>query len=343
MENSGERYSRQALFSHIGEAGQERLRSARVLVIGCGGLGAVSCELLARAGVGFLRIVDRDVVEISNLQRQSLFDEDDVRERAPKAVAAARHIAAINSEVNVESLVVDMGPGNIAGLLNGIDVVVDGLDNFEGRYLINDACVKHGVPWAYGGCVGSYGVTAFIAPGKTPCLRCLFSEPPQMGAAPTCDTAGVLSTVLHVVSSIQVTNVFQWIVTGEAPARNPLISVDVWDACYDRLFVDYKPEAVNCPCCFRREFEFLDSHGAQTTLLCGRNSVQVCPAGECAPDFSEIAARLSSIGTASAGEYVLFFDMPPYEMTLFCDGRAIVKGTTDAMLARSLVSRYFGV
>jgi adenylyltransferase/sulfurtransferase len=338
-----DRYSRQILFEPIGIEGQKRIREAKALVLGCGGLGAASAEMLARAGIGFLRIVDRDVVEISNLQRQSLFSESDASGRVPKSKAAARRIAEINSGARVEAIVADAGPHNILDFLDGVDFAVDGLDNFEGRYLLNDACVKLGVPWAYGGAVGSYGLTAFIVPRRTPCLRCLFTEPPEMGVAPTCDTAGVISPVLHVIASLQVAAALKWLVEGAPPPRPALTSVDVWEGRFESLAVNYETAGKGCPCCAKGEYEFLESARAHTTTLCGRNSVQVCPqGGAAAPDFDSIALRLRNLGEVETGDYLLFFKAEGHEMLLFGDGRAIVKGTNDPARARTLVARYFG-
>lgn len=338
-----DRYSRQSLFSEIGEAGQERIHAARVLVMGCGGLGTVTADMLARAGVGFIRIVDRDYVELSNLQRQSLFDERDVRARTPKAIAAARRLKEINSGLNVEAIVTDAEPHNILDLMRGVDIVLDGLDSFESRYLVNDACVSAGIPWIYGGCVGSYGVTMAIVPGRTPCLRCVFPEVPPIGSMPTCDTSGILSSIVHVIAAIQTASALRWIVTGEPPERNSVVSIDVWGYRCERLTIDYNAESSQCPCCAARRFDYLESSGAQTTAICGRDSVQVSPIHEIHPDFDSLSDRLRPLGEVDVNEYLLHFISPPYEMTLFGDGRAIVSGTTDAAQARSLVSRYFGV
>jgi len=342
-----DRYSRQVLYAPIGPAGQARLRAARVLLTGCGGLGAEAASLLARAGVGRLRVVDRDVVELTNLQRQALFDEADARDCVPKAVAAARHLAAINAEVAVEPVVADLHAGNVGELLDGVDLVVDGFDNFEGRYLLNDACVRAGVPWAHGACVGSYGVSTLVVPGRTPCFRCLQPEVPPPGSTPTCDTVGILGPVAHLVAALEVAQALRWLVTREAPEPAVLVSADVWDLRFQH--VELPPRDPRCPCCGERRFEFLTDAPAPAEALCGRDSVLVRPSAAAAPDFAAIAARLrrshaeGGTGEVLANEFVLRFRKAPHELTLFTDGRAIVKGTDDPALARSLVARWFGV
>jgi molybdopterin/thiamine biosynthesis adenylyltransferase len=342
-----DRYSRQILHAPIGAEGQARLRAARVLLTGCGGLGAEAASLLARAGVGVLRIVDRDVVELTNLQRQALFDEADVRDCIPKAVAAARHLAAINSEVAIEPVVTDLHAGNLAGLIEDVDLVVDGFDNFEGRYLLNDACVSAGLPWVHGACVGSYGVSTLIVPGKTPCFRCLQPEIPPPGSTPTCDTVGILGPAAHLIAALEVAQALRWLVTREAPQPPVLVSADVWDLRFQH--VELPPRDPRCPCCGERRFEFLAGGPVPAEALCGRDAVLVRPSSGAAPDFAAITARLRRApvegGTEEvlANEFVLRFRKPPHELTLFTDGRAIVKGTDDPALARSLVARYFGV
>jgi adenylyltransferase/sulfurtransferase len=338
-----DRYSRQVLFRPIGEAGQARIRAARVLVAGCGGLGAESASLLARAGVGFLRIVDRDVVELSNLQRQALFEESDVSDGIPKAVAAARRLARVNADVVVEPIVADIGPRNVRGLLEGIDLVLDGFDSFESRYLLNDACVEKGLPWVYGACLGSTGLAALIVPGKTPCLRCLMPEPPEPGTSPTCDTAGILGPAAHLAASMQVGRALRWLATGEVPAAAELVYADVWEGRFTRAALPYRPEESRCPCCVERRFELLSVDVPQATALCGRDSVQVRPLVPSRPDFDALAERLRPLGEVLANAYLLRFRTGDVELTLFSDGRAVVKGTNDPSRARSLVAQTFGV
>jgi molybdopterin-synthase adenylyltransferase len=341
--NGDERYSRQVLFPPIGAAGQERIRAAGVLVLGCGGLGGESASLLARAGVGRLRIVDRDVVDLSNLQRQALFDEDDARECIPKAVAAARRLASVNSDVGVEPIVADIHAGNILGFLAGIDLVVDGFDNFEGRFLLNDACVRQGLPWVYGACVGESGVSALVVPGRTPCLRCILPELPAAGSAPTCDTTGILGPAAHLVASLEVAQALRWLVTREAPEPAVLLSADVWSLHLHRIELPARETLPSCPCCVGRRFEFLDAAASPAETLCGRDAVMVRSRAGAPPVFPEIAKRLEPLGEVLVNSHVLRFGMPPYELTLFRDGRCIVKGTADTSLARSLVARYLGV
>lgn len=337
-----QRYSRQVRFSPIGPAGQARIRAARVLLLGCGGLGAETANLLARAGVGFIRLVDRDVVDLSNLQRQALFDEHDVAEGMPKAAAAARRIAQVNSGVRVEPVVADLDSSNILGLMEGIDFVVDGFDNFEGRYLLNDACVKQGLPWAYGACVGAGGVAALLVPGVTPCLRCLQPVPPEAGVAPTCDTLGILGPAAHLTASLEAGLALRYLVTREAPPRAEMLSVDLWDGHLERVDIPYHPEAQPCPCCVERRFEFLDAPPPPAVVLCGRETVQVHPVGPGRPDFGALARNLAGMGDLVVNAYLLRLKVPPYELTLFQDGRVNVTGTADPALARSLAARYFG-
>ena len=332
------RYSRQELFSPIGPEGQTRLRAARVLVAGCGGLGSNSANLLARAGVGFLRIVDRDVIELSNLQRQLLFDQNDAREGSPKAVAAARHLAAINSDVTIEPIVGDIGSDNVLDLLQGTDLVLDGLDNLETRYLLNDACTRQNVPWIYGSCVSSTLMAGLIVPGKTACFRCLHRHLPEPGSVRTCDTAGVIGPAALFAASIQTSIALRFLTDKLCEA--PLIVGGAWDFSLDTIAVQRDD---SCPCCALKQFEFLKMPGQQALTLCGRNAVQVRAAFDRRPDFKALAARLGALGGVRVNEDLLRFDAPPYALTLFEDGRAIVKGTDDPMLARSLVARWIGI
>lgn len=338
--SSDDRYSRQVLFRPFGADGQARVRAARVLVAGCGGLGAEAANLLARAGVGFLRIVDRDVVELSNLARQALFDEADVREGLPKAVAAARRIARVNAEVAVEPLVADVGPGNVRELLDRIDLVVDGFDSFEARFLVNDACVETGTPLVYGACIASTGLAALLVPGVTPCLRCLLPELPEPGSAATCDTAGILGPAAHLAASMQVGRALRFLATRVAPSEAELVYGDVWEARFTRMVVPRDPA---CPCCGARRFEFLSVEIPQTAVLCGRDSVQVRPLVPSRPDFVALAERLRPLGEVVSNDWLLRFRTEDAELTLFSDGRAVVKGTADPVRARSLVARTFGV
>jgi molybdopterin-synthase adenylyltransferase len=333
------RYSRQELFAPIGPQGQECLRRARVLIAGCGGLGSNTANVLARAGVGFIRLVDRDLVELSNLQRQLLFEESDAHESAPKAIAAARRLAAINSDIKIDPVVADMGMDNIFDLLQGIDLVLDGLDNLEGRYLLNDACTKNNVPWIYASCVSSTVMARLIVPGKTPCFRCLHRQLPEPGSVRTCDTSGIIGPAALLAASIQASIALQFL-TDELSAPTQLFVADAWHCSLDGIAVS---RSENCPCCALRKFDFLKPRRQQTISLCGRNAVQVRPPFDRRPDFDALASRLRVLGTVQVKDRLLRLDAPPYALTLFEDGRAIVKGTDDPALARSLVARWIGI
>jgi molybdopterin-synthase adenylyltransferase len=331
-----ERYSRQILFAGIGEQGQQRLLDAHVAVAGCGALGSFHAGALARAGIGSLRIIDRDYVELSNLQRQWLFDECDAELGTPKAVAAARKIAAINSSIEVEPAVADLTPANADDLLGGVDLILDGTDNFETRYLINDFAVRQAVPWVYGAAVGSYGIAMPVIPGKTACLRCIYPDPPA-GAQPTCETAGVLGAVTTLIASWQVSAALK-ILCGAEPAAK-ITTVDVWSG-EIRQLSEPGPVA-DCPACGKREFPYLAGERRAPVSLCGHNAVQIHERSR-PVELSELAARLAPLGPVRANEFALRFEIPPYLLTVFPDGRAIIKGTTDIGVARSLYARYVG-
>ena len=335
-----ERYSRQTLFHGIGVEGQRRLASGRVAIVGCGATGSALAGLLARAGVGKLRIIDRDYVEPSNLQRQSLFDEKDALESLPKAIAAARKIASFNSEIAVEPEVNDLTPANIEGLLKGMDLILDGTDNFETRYLLNDYAVKQSIPWIYSAAVGSYGVTMSILPGKTACLACIFPHSPR-AMVETCETSGILNSAVNVVASIAVTEVLKLLVAGpDAPRlRRTLLSFDVWTNEHGEISAA-QPRP-GCRACGTKEFIHLAGEGRAHITLCGRNAVQIHE-HERPIDFAEMDRRLQPHGVVRHNDFVLKFWHDPYEMTLFPDGRAIIKGTTDTAIARSLYARYVG-
>ena len=336
-----ERYSRQILFEGIGEEGQRRIRRARALVVGCGALGSAQVEMLTRAGVGGLRIVDRDFVEESNLQRQTMFTEADARERVPKAVAAGRRVALINSEVACEFEVADVGPSNVERLVEGCDVVLDGTDNFATRFLLNDACVKHGVPWVYGAAVGSYGVTMTIRPRVTPCLRCVFPETPAAASAPTCDTAGVIMPIIALVAAMQVAEALKLLAGRVESLHGKLLQFDVWRNEWRSIAL--KERAPDCPTCVQGRFETLEAEaGDMTTVLCGRDAVQVSPRRATRVDLESLAARLRGAGEVKANQYLVRLRAGEYELTVFEDARAIVRGTEDAALARSLYARYIG-
>ncbi len=335
-----ERYSRQILFRGIGAGGQQRLSAGRVAIVGCGATGSALASLLGRAGVGMLRIIDRDYVEPSNLQRQSLFEESDAAESVPKAIAAARKIAAFNSEIKVEARVDDLTPANINVLLEEVDVILDGTDNFETRYLVNDFAVKASVPWIYAAAVGSYGVTLNVVPGQSACLACIFPDTPQ-GMVETCETSGILNTAVNLVAAIAATEAIKILVGGAAAAhlRKTLWSYDVWTNEQAEIAAD-KPRA-GCRACGERNFVHLAGERRPHITMCGRNSVQIHERAR-PIDFAEMQRRLDLHGVVRHNEFVLKFWREPYEMTLFPDGRAIIKGTTDAAVARSLYARYVG-
>jgi adenylyltransferase/sulfurtransferase len=331
-----ERYSRQILFSGLGEQGQQHLLDARIAVAGCGALGSFQAGALARAGIGFLRIVDRDYVELSNLQRQWLFDECDVEQALPKAAAAARKIAGINAGVQVEPVVADLTPSNVEDLLGEVDLILDGTDNFETRYLINDFAVERGIPWIYGAAVGSYGITMPVIPGKTACLRCIYPDPPS-GVQPTCETAGVLGTITALIASLQVSEAIK-ILCG-APPASKITTVDVWSG--EIRQVAQPGPVSDCPTCGLRQFPYLAGERRAPVSLCGQNAVQIHERGR-PLELRDLAAKLAPLGPVRANEFALRFEVPPYLMTIFPDGRAIVKGTTDVGIARSLYARYIG-
>ncbi len=338
-----DRYSRQIRFPQLGEEGQRALLRSRVTLCGCGALGTVLANHLARAGVGSIRVIDRDFIETHNLQRQILFDERDVAENLPKAEAAARKMRAINSSIAVEPVVTDLDHTNILDLVSDADLILDGTDNFETRYLINDAAVKLGKPWIYGGVIGSEGQTMTILPGETPCLRCLIETAPPPGMTPTCETAGVLGPAVAVIASFEAIEAIK-LLSGHREALNQdLIMVDVWDWTFRQLKIANLLGKVDCPCCGRRNFEWLDgSMGSHTTTLCGRNAVQVAARRPEPLDFPEMARRLAPLGEVRHNAFMLRFAAEGHEFTVFPDGRAIIKGTNDISKARSLYAQYVG-
>jgi molybdopterin-synthase adenylyltransferase len=335
-----ERYSRQVLFRGIGKEGQQKLSAARAAIVGCGATGSALAGLLARAGVGMLRIIDRDYVEPSNLQRQSLFDEADAAESLPKAIAASRKISAFNSQITVEPAVADLVPANVDSLLDGIDLILDGTDNFETRYLINDYSVERSRPWIYSAAVGSYAVTLNVIPGQTACLACIFPDSPR-GMVETCETSGILNSAVNLVASIAATEAIKLFVggTGATNLRRTLLSFDVWTNEHAEIAAA-KPRA-GCRACGERDFIHLAGEARPHITLCGRNSVQIHERQR-PIDFAELTRRLAPHGNVRHNDFVLKFWRDPYEMTLFPDGRAIIKGTTDTAAARSLYARYVG-
>ncbi|MBA3766051.1 MAG: ThiF family adenylyltransferase [Acidobacteria bacterium] len=336
-----ERYSRQILFDKIGETGQKRLLASCACVIGSGALGTAQAEALARAGVGRLRIVDRDFVEASNLQRQTMFTEQDARERLPKSVACARHIAEINSGIEIEAEVLDVNQSNIERLIKDCDVVLDGTDNFATRYLINDACVKHEVAWVYGAAVGSYGVTMTVRPHLSPCLRCIFEEAPPAGSAPTCDTAGVIMPIISIVAAVQVTETLK-LLTGHPEAlHQSLMRFDVWDNEWRSIALG--SPTLDCPTCGLGRYETLEAEaGDYAAILCGRDAVQISPGRPTKIDLAALAERLRGAGNVLVNPYLLRLQAGDYELTVFQDARSIIRGTDDVPTARSLYAKYVG-
>jgi molybdopterin-synthase adenylyltransferase len=337
-----EKYSRQILFHGIGEAGQERLLQSSAVLIGCGALGTVTANLLVRSGVGRLRIIDRDLVEASNLQRQTLFEEADAHKALPKAVAAERRLRAINSDVCVEGVISDVTPGNALSLLSGFGILLDGTDNFETRLLLNDVAVFLRVPWIYAAAVGSYGVTMTVRPAETPCLACLLEGEEQAalaGAEQTCDTAGIINAAAGVVASIEAAEAVKLLVGKPEALHERLVSCDVWNGKFQSIRVGRDP---NCRACARREFTFLRGEAQPHITMCGRDSVQIHERSR-SLDLNGLGRRLeASAHEVRSNDFLLRFRVPPYEITVFANGRAIVKGTTDPAVARSLYARYIG-
>jgi molybdopterin/thiamine biosynthesis adenylyltransferase len=339
---SSTRYSRQELFAGLGRDGQARLRQARVVVVGCGALGTVVSEMMVRAGVGAVTVIDRDFVEESNLQRQSLFDEQDVARGLPKAAAAEAHLRALNSDVEVRGVVTDLEPDNASALLSGADLVLDGTDNFETRFLVNDLCVRDGRPWVYGACVGSYGLALLVRPGISPCLRCLLEERPAPGSGPTCDTAGVVAPIVHVIAGIQAGEALK-LLAGRTESLLPgLVTVDLWQGQFDVL--DLRGRAPWCPACTRGQFDYATVGPAgASAVLCGRDAVQVRPGRDAQVDLGALAGRLGPAADVRiANEHLVRFVVPEAELVVFRDGRAIVKNVRDTAQARSLYAKYVG-
>lgn len=331
------------LFDGIGEEGQEKLLSAGAVLVGCGALGTVAANLLVRAGIGRLRIIDRDFVETSNLQRQTLFEEQDARECLPKAAAAERRLHAINSDVVAEGIVADLSPKNALELLSGFPLILDGTDNFETRFLVNDASIALNTPWIYAAAVGSYGVTLPIRPGATACLACLMESggaSESASAEETCDTVGVLNSACSVIASLQVTEAIKFLVGKSELASSVLTSCDVWSGRFQSVHVERNLE---CRACVLRDWKYLEGDAQPHITMCGRDSVQIHERSR-RLDLDTLGERLSnaSVSAVRSNEFLLWFQVAPYEMTVFADGRAIIKGTKDPVVARSLYARYIG-
>jgi adenylyltransferase/sulfurtransferase len=332
-----ERYSRQIVFAPIGEAGQNKIRNARICVVGCGALGSFQAEALVRAGAGELRLIDRDYVDFTNLQRQWLYEDADARDESPKAEAAGRRLRQLNHDVQIEPLVTDVTPSNAEELLTGFDLILDGTDNFETRYLINDLSVKWNIPWIYGAAIGSYGIVMPVVPDAGPCLACVYPEPPA-GAQPTCDVNGVLASTTASVASLQIALALRLIV-GWPHFACRIHTLDVWEGTSKQ--VSAGPRDPNCRVCVARQFQYLEGQKRKPVSLCGRNAVQLHDSTR-PLDLQQLAVKIRPLGEVRVNEFALRIAIAKYNLTFFPDGRAIVKGTTDIGIARSLYARLIG-
>lgn len=338
-----DRYARQSLYPPIGSEGQERLLASRALVCGCGALGSVIASTLARAGVGHLRIVDRDFLELNNLQRQVLFDEDDLAAGLPKAIAAERKLRRINSQIDIEAHVADLNAENVLALSEGVDVIVDGTDNFEIRFLLNDVAISQNIPWVYGGCIGAEGQTLTILPGETPCLRCLMQEAPPPGTMPTCDTAGIVAPIIGVIASIESMEAIKILAGRRDAVSRKLAVIDLWDNGLRQVKVDVLRQDGGCETCGQRQFPWLaGERGSHSAVLCGRNAVQIHPPRGERIDLAALEQKLTALGQVQRNPFLMRFAVDDYELTIFPDGRAIIGGTNDIAAARTIYSRYVG-
>jgi len=337
--SSDDKYSRQVLFPGIGSVGQERLLASRAVIVGCGGIGAATANLLVRAGVGRVRILDRDFVEPSNLQRQLLFEESDARDSLPKAVAAERHLRSINSNVNVEGIVADLNAKNAAEMLGGFSLILDGTDNFETRFLLNDFAVESGTPWIYAAAVSSYGITMTVRPGVTACLACLLDSSGAIGLEDTCDTIGVLGPIVNLVASLQAAEAMKILAGADSALHSRLLSADIWSGRFQTVVPERNPD---CRACVRHEFSYLNGEAQPHITMCGRDSVQIHERHR-KLDLPQLAQRIIPLASElRQNDFLLRFRISPYEMTVFADGRAMIKGTTDPSVARSLYAKYIG-
>jgi adenylyltransferase/sulfurtransferase len=338
-----DRYARQVLFPGIGAEGQQRLAAGSVLLVGCGALGSVVAEILVRAGIGRLTIADRDYVDETNLQRQSLYTESDCREGLPKATAAVRHLSGINSSVDLVERVVDVRSGNIEELIRGQNLILDGTDNFETRYLLNDASLMWNIPWTYGACVGAYGICMTIVPGSTPCLRCVLQHVPPPGSSPTCDTSGIIGPVVHLVAAFETAEALK-LLTGRLDRINHnLITADLWENRISTIDLSRNGPDPECAACGLRDFEFLrGEHEGRAWALCGRNAVQVWNDAGRPVDFQDIAQRLAAISAVTYNNHLMRASFGEFEIALFRDGRGIIRGTQDVDEARRIYSKFVG-
>ncbi len=340
---SSSRYRRAAQFSSLGDEGQAQIERSRVLLCGCGALGSMIAERLVRSGVGYLRIVDRDWVELSNLQRQTLFTEKDAAEGVPKAIAAVRTLEEINSQVTIEPIVEDISFTNIQRLGQDVDLILDGTDNFETRLLINDFCIQNNRPWVHGGCLGASGQIMTIVPGKTACFRCLVPDVPPRDAMPTCDTAGVLGPAIGIVASWQAAEALKILSGHIESVCDKLITIDTWNTSCRMLSLDQLRTAGTCPACAHGRLEFLTGQRSElATVLCGKNAVQLAPASSQPIHLPNLAQQLAHSGAVTLNPFLLRFDADPYKVTVFRDGRTIVEGTTEVAIARGVVAKWLG-
>ncbi|HHT9138951.1 MAG TPA: ThiF family adenylyltransferase [Candidatus Wunengus sp. YC60] len=339
-----ERYARQVLFYGIGNKGQKILMEKTAVLVGCGALGCTSANLLVRSGIKRLKVIDRDFIEESNLQRQSLFDEEDIKRNLPKAVAAQKKLQKINSQVQIEAIVVDLNPSNIETIIGNANVVIDGTDNFETRFLINDYCVKHGIPWIYGACIGSVGLTMNIIPSKTPCLRCVLDTIPPFGATETCDTAGIIAPIASMIASIQATEALKILTENYDALSKGLFKTDLWRNETKRLHVEDAMEKSDCITCKQHNYEFLSRDKySMATSLCGRNAIQILHPNGSKLNLETLAGRLGKVGEVSFNNFLLRLKIDKYELTVFSDGRSIITGTNDASIAKGLYAKYIGM
>ncbi|MBI5795357.1 MAG: ThiF family adenylyltransferase [Planctomycetes bacterium] len=332
------------MFYGIGNEGQKILMEKTAVLVGCGALGCTSANLLVRSGIKCLKIVDRDFIEESNLQRQSLFDEEDINKNLPKAVAAQKKLQKVNSQIQIEAIVVDLSPSNIETILESANIVIDGTDNFESRFLINDYCVKHGIPWIYGACIGSMGLTMNIIPSKTPCLRCVLDTIPPFGTTETCDTAGIIAPIASMIASIQAAEALK-ILTGNYDALSKgLLKIDLWHNEIKKLHTDDIREKSDCIACKLHQYEFLSKDRYSMTIsLCGRNAIQILHPNGSNLDLAKLAERLEHVGEVSFNRFLLRLKIDIYELTVFPDGRLIITGTNDAAVAKGLYAKYIGM
>ncbi|MFD6441254.1 MoeB/ThiF family adenylyltransferase [Peribacillus sp. NPDC060186] len=336
-----DRYSRQELFKQIGTKGQEKIRNKHVLIVGAGALGSAGAETFVRAGIGKLTIIDRDYVEWSNLQRQQLYNEEDAEGQIPKAIAARKHLKLINSEVEIEALVMDARPDNLGNLLSGVDVIIDGTDNFDIRFILNDLSHKYNIPWIYGSCVGSYGATYTVIPQGTPCLSCILKEVPAGGA--TCDTAGIISPAVQIVSAYQVAEAFKILVDDFSTLRNTFLTFDVWSNQHYSVKLE-KSGNENCATCgIVRTYPYLSyENQTKTEVLCGRNTVQIRPSRNIEYNFDQVEKLLKAHGTVTSNLYLLSCQLQNYRLVIFRDGRVFIHGTNNIQLAKNLYYRLLG-